>query len=63
MGDRESPGDLLDKLSKALGRVLPLERQAFNLDDPAEFNPAALVSSEQARRMAQEVLNDGGGGC
>ena len=37
MGDKESPGDLLEKLSRVTTRLIPLERQAFNLDatDPS----------------------------
>ena len=35
MGDKESPSDLLEKLSRIDARVIPLQRQAFNLDDPA----------------------------
>ena len=34
MGERESPGDLLEKLSRITARLIPLERQAFNLDEP-----------------------------
>ena len=32
MGDKESPGDILEKLSRVTARLIPLERQAFNLD-------------------------------
>lgn len=32
LGERESPGDLLEKLSRVTSRLIPLERQAFNLD-------------------------------
>ncbi len=32
LGDKESPGDLLEKLSRITARLIPLERQAFNLD-------------------------------
>jgi hypothetical protein len=33
LGDKESPGDLLEKLSRVTGRLIPLERQAHNLDE------------------------------
>ena len=33
MGDKESPGDLVEKLSRVTSRLIPLERQAHNLDD------------------------------
>lgn len=32
MGEKESPGDLLEKLSRIASRLIPLERQAFSLD-------------------------------
>lgn len=32
IGDKESPGDLLEKLSRVTSRLIPLERQAHNLD-------------------------------
>ena len=32
LGERESPGDLLEKLSRVTARLIPLERQAHNLD-------------------------------
>lgn len=33
MGDKESPADVLEKLSRVNSRLIPLERQAHNLDD------------------------------
>jgi hypothetical protein len=33
MGDKESPGDLVEKLSRVTARLIPLERQAHNLDE------------------------------
>lgn len=32
LGDKESAGDLLEKLSRVTARLVPLERQAHNLD-------------------------------
>lgn len=32
LGEKESAGDLLEKLSRVTARLIPLERQAFNLD-------------------------------
>lgn len=40
MGEKESPGDLLEKLSRVTTRLIPLERQAHNLD-AAEGDPPA----------------------
>lgn len=36
LGDRESPGDLLEKLSRITERLVKMERQAHALDDPKE---------------------------
>lgn len=36
LGDRESPADLLTKLSNITARLVPLERQAFCLDEPSD---------------------------
>lgn len=33
LGERESPGDLLEKLSRITARLVPLERQAHSLDE------------------------------
>lgn len=43
------------QLAQALARVVPLERQAFSLDDPGKDESATTLSPEQVRRMAQEV--------
>lgn len=46
LGEKESAGDLLEKLSRVNSRLIPLERQAYNLDasgggdDPA--SPVAI---------------------
>jgi hypothetical protein len=32
-GSKETPGDLVDKLSRVTARLIPLERQAYNLDE------------------------------
>ena len=41
LGERESPGDLLEKLSRVTARLIPLERQAFNLDAGEPEKPPA----------------------
>lgn len=49
LGDRESPGDLLEKLSRVTARLIPLERQAHNLDaDPAGLEPATRADLRAA---------------
>lgn len=49
----------LRDLSTALKNLIPLERQAFNLDEPGQGDPAGHLTPEQARAMAREVLADG----
>lgn len=56
IGIRETPGDLLDKLSKTLHRLVPLERQAFSLDDPTQGPDGPKLSRDQVERAAREVL-------
>ena len=41
LGDKESPGDLLEKLSRISARLIPLERQAHNLDEDPDPSGAA----------------------
>ena len=48
----------LKDLSQALKNLIPLERQAFNLDEPAQGDPGGYLTPEQARAMAREVLAD-----
>ncbi len=43
-GEKESPGDLLEKLSRVTTRLIPLERQAYSLD--ALEQPGAGQSGE-----------------
>lgn len=38
MGDKESPSDVLEKLSRTRQRAIQLERQAFNLDNLPDPN-------------------------
>jgi hypothetical protein len=49
----------LKDLSTALKNLIPLERQAFNLDEPGQGDPGGHLTPEQARAMAREVLADG----
>ncbi|MFG1417188.1 hypothetical protein V5F38_05160 [Xanthobacter sp. V0B-10] len=67
MGDKESPGDLLEKLSRVTSRLIPLERQAHSLDDDAVrvehtgrgggvIEVAALTSDELRERLKERGL-------
>jgi hypothetical protein len=41
LGERESAGDLLEKLSRVTTRLVPLERQAHNLDEGGDAEGAS----------------------
>lgn len=41
IGDKESASDMLEKLSRISTRVVQLERQAFNLDEPSADGASA----------------------
>jgi len=45
LGDKESPGDLLEKLSRVTSRLIPLERQAHNMDE-AERDPSDAMNHD-----------------
>lgn len=48
LGDKESPGDLLEKLSRVTARLIPLERQAHNLDAEPDAPVTVKVESDAA---------------
>jgi hypothetical protein len=53
MGERESPGDLVEKLSRVTTRLIPLERQAHNLDESgSSLAEAATTISDESRARA-----------
>jgi len=52
MGDKESPGDLVEKLSRVTARLIPLERQAHNLDEGGENEGGAVVVNILKRTYA-----------
>ncbi|WP_244936533.1 hypothetical protein [Methylobacterium currus] len=59
LGDRESPGDLLEKLSRVTARLIPLERQAHNLDaDPAGLEPATRSDLRAALNRLDQGQRD-----
>ena len=55
--DRESAGDLLRKLSDVTVKLIPLERQAFNLDEPGS-GEGERYTDEQKRKAAGLYLED-----
>lgn len=73
LGERESPGDLLEKLSRISARLIPLERQAHNLDEPGSDEPAtksdirsALTRLDASQRdnlrsIAEAIAGEPGG--
>lgn len=57
LGDKESPGDLLEKLSRITSRLIPLERQAHNLDaEPEDVAKAAAGEGTSARDIINSKL-------
>lgn len=56
LGDKETPGDLLEKLSRVTARLIPLERQAHNLDEaPDDGLPASGDFMVRFVRPAQQA--------
>jgi hypothetical protein len=44
LGERESPGDLLEKMARITSRLIPMERIAYNLNDAAPSeNPLEAI--------------------
>lgn len=57
MGDKETPGDLVEKLSRVTSRLIPLERQAHNLDEaPAVPSASANVTVAQMTPETFEAI-------
>jgi hypothetical protein len=65
IGEKESVGDLLEKLTRVRSKLIPLERQAFNLDedglgdDPATKRDVALAArklSEDQREQLRSIV-------
>ena len=54
MSDKESPGDLVEKLSRVTSRLIPLERQAYSLDEDAG-GPSAKAA-DQVSPAAQSLM-------
>lgn len=52
LGARESPADLLEKLSRVLVRMTELERQAYGLDT---FDPETTAKEEEVSRTVDEL--------
>lgn len=49
IGEKESAGDLLEKLARVTARLIPLERQAFNLDEGGgDGGIRVVISSDDA---------------
>lgn len=63
LGDKESPGDLLGKLTRVRARLIPLERQAYNLDaeerdpsDPDSHDGSAIdLLARRLDRIASRI--------
>ncbi|MEP9376188.1 hypothetical protein ABLE91_05700 [Aquabacter sp. CN5-332] len=66
LGDKESPGDLLEKLTRVRGRLIPLERQAYNLDqperDPSDTDAHDGSALDLLARRLDRIASRGGPG-
>ena len=57
LGERESPADMLEKLSRITARLVPLERQAFNLDaEPGAADREIATVSDRDRAKALAAI-------
>lgn len=66
LGSKESPGDLLEKLTRVRARLIPLERQAYNLDqperDPSDTDPHDGSALDLLARRLDRIASRGGAG-
>ena len=66
LGDKESPGDLLEKLTRVRARLIPLERQAYNLDaeerDPSDPDAHDGSAIDLLARRLDRISSRGGAG-
>ena len=60
LGERESPADMLEKLSRTRQRAIQLERQAFNLDanpgDDPESPDKTIGDRDRAKAVAALIM-------
>lgn len=64
VGDKESPSDMLEKLTRTRTRVIQLERQAFNLNassDDDDGKPTAGISGLLSAVKKEAAAADEGG--
>lgn len=60
LGDKESPADMLEKLSRTRQRAIQLERQAFSLDSAPQDDDGGLDRAgvrDEARREVRELFD------
>lgn len=55
LGEKESPGDLLEKLSRVTSRLIPLERQAHNLDEREPAGGRSPIDTAVRETIAGEL--------
>lgn len=67
LGDKESPGDLLEKLTRVRARLIPLERQAYNLDaearDPSDADSHDGSAIDLLARRLDRIASRSGEGA
>lgn len=66
LGEKESAGDLLEKLTRVRARLIPLERQAYNLDaeerDPSDPDSHDGSAIDLLARRLDRIASRGGEG-
>lgn len=48
LGEKETPGDLLEKLARTTARLIPLERQAYSLDSSGPDGIKIVIEGDDA---------------
>jgi len=64
LGEKESPAELLERLSRVTARIIPLERQAYGLDAPEAVDPRTaptVPTMEELRARKLEWARAHGG--
>lgn len=60
LGERESPADALEKLSRVLSRLIPLEREAFGAGDGTQRTRLSASDADILANWLQHKATEGG---
>jgi hypothetical protein len=61
VGELNAAATIAESLARTTARLIPLERQAFNLDEDRAPDPTAQIPLGQAEAAMREYLHGGGG--